>query len=423
MKISNSSDFLQLIKSYISLDNKARAFQSKHFEPEEETGLKVFERVELKEDLFFSNVWFESCEFRNCKFEGVKFSGGSFSHCEFHDCVFLNCDILFVDFFNVEFTNVLFSGGTIGECVFADVSLVNTTFFKCRDLIEIRFGNCSFSNAIFEASRLSHLTFETLVDIELRKLNFKSCHVEHCTFYWFNLDHTVFENCSIDLSVFNNSRILPTTFSANNTTSHEKVNLIDLQTILKSEIEASTLELHFGIHNSAIRSYILEMVSKMEMHTVFISYSFCDKVIANRINEALKARGVFTFLWEKDSPAGQRLKKIMSYNVNKFDKLLFIASQNSLKSEACHFELSNGRKKQEKYWDLVLFPIHIDNFLFEVDEEDIPRKARAEFWKNIEELREINSLDFSAFNSADIDQSVFEVAIDRLVKALRKNYK
>lgn len=58
----------------------------------------------------------------------------------------------------------------------------------------------------------------------------------------------------------------------------------------------------------------------------------------------------------------------MSYNVDNFDRLLFIASKNSLKSEACHFELSNGRKKQDKFWEVVLFPIHTGDFFFTVEE-------------------------------------------------------
>lgn len=44
----------------------------------------------------------------------------------------------------------------------------------------------------------------------------------------------------------------------------------------------------YRIHNSFVKNYVLEMVSKLELHTVFISYSFKDKLIANQINETLK---------------------------------------------------------------------------------------------------------------------------------------
>jgi hypothetical protein len=129
-----------------------------------------------------------------------------------------------------------------------------------------------------------------------------------------------------------------------------------------------------------------------------------------------------TFLWEYDSPGGKSLKNIMSSNIKNKDRVLFIASENSIKSKACQFELSKGREKQEITWNDVFFPIHIDNFLFDLEKEKIrPIESQGEYWKNIQELRKLNSLDFSNFTDAKIiDEHKFEKLIYRLIKGLRK---
>jgi len=69
-----------------------------------------------------------------------------------------------------------------------------------------------------------------------------------------------------------------------------------------------------------------------------------------------------------------------------------------------------------------LFPIHIDNFLFEITKDVIrPKDVQDEYWKNIEELRSLNSIDFSQFieneSSNDLE---FEDCIFKLIKGLRK---
>ncbi|RWY52328.1 toll/interleukin-1 receptor domain-containing protein [Mucilaginibacter gilvus] len=154
---------------------------------------------------------------------------------------------------------------------------------------------------------------------------------------------------------------------------------------------------------------------------VFISYSFKDKVFARKLNEGLRLRGVSTFLWENDAPGGKPLKKIMSENIQRYDTLLFIASENSIKSVACQYELTEGRKKQDVLWKTIYFPIHIDDFLFNVQKDDIrPRLMQEEFWMNIEEPKAINSTDFTSFNCTDIDEKLFQESINKLVKDLKK---
>jgi len=164
------------------------------------------------------------------------------------------------------------------------------------------------------------------------------------------------------------------------------------------------------------------MTTKMEYKKIFISYSFKDQAFARALNDTLKKNGVKTFLWENDAPGGEYLEDIMYKNVYNHDVMLFIASEHSLKSKACQFELSTGRKKQEENWNNIFFPIHIDHYLFEVRQNQIrPLDKAEEYWKNIEELKRMNSQDFSLYSALPKDKTIdFEkMVVQKIITQLQ----
>jgi len=161
-------------------------------------------------------------------------------------------------------------------------------------------------------------------------------------------------------------------------------------------------------------------IKSIKYYSVFISYSLKNSEFAKKLNNNLKAFGIKTFLWEIDAPSGKRLKEIMTDKIIEFDKLIFISSEYSIKSEACQFELSNGRLKQDKLWKTILFPIHIDDFLFKLKKSEIrPIEKKEEIWKNITELRDINSADFTFYSENEYDNDNFNKKIKKLVSDLK----
>jgi len=418
-KIEMKKNLGDLFKAHRTSNREQVLYVGNDFPPVEEEYRWIFSE-EVLTNASLSVAYFQSCNFVNCIFEECQVLDTKFVDCEFSGCLFRQCGFSSVQSIRTRFENTRFEGGSLTEGLFSDVFFDKVVFVEIRHCIDLRFSGCWYKKVESIQCMLAHLHFETPLEQNEEMIRFSSCGVFFSHFRWFDLRDTVFEHSNVQLCSFTNSQISASTFMPGNTTLRDQYNSIDFQTVLDSEIPSSVLVGQFGIHQRDLKSYIKEMVHKVELHTVFIPYCFADKVFAYRINEALKARGAFTFLWEKDVPAGQRLNKIMADNVQKFDKVLFIASKHSLKSEACHFELSNGRKKQDKNWELVLFPIHIDPFLFTVTEEDIPRKYRAEFWMNIQELREINSTDFSAIAGETIDPARFDQQVDKLIWGLRK---
>jgi len=121
-----------------------------------------------------------------------------------------------------------------------------------------------------------------------------------------------------------------------------------------------------------------------ELYSVFISYSFKDEIFPQK-----------------------PLKTTMSEQIEKRDKMIFIASKNSLKSRACHFELGQSREKHKRTWDETIIPIRIDNYIFEIKDHKIPQEFRKKYMKNINFLLENNISDYSDFKE-NIDYRVFQ---------------
>jgi uncharacterized protein YjbI with pentapeptide repeats len=373
---------------------------------------------------------FGSTFFKNCLFINCDINHSVFHSCTFIDCKFIQCKFYQTKFLFIELTNSQFIDCTIVGLEFADIDAKDSSFIDCPEVLDLSlrgFGNRFIS---FVRCYLHHLDVEPISindrytkDINEEKLDFLECIIKESSFDRIDFTQSSFIECDLSLIQFSSCEFSAGTIDISNKTLANEFNMIDIRTILNSPpLNKTILENIFGINSSDIKEYLIDLTSKIEFQSIFISYSFADKQFAKRINETLIRRGIMSFLWEYDSPGGKSLKNIMLSNIKNKDRVLFIASENSIKSRACQFELSKGREKQEITWKDVLFPIHIDNFLFNLEKDQIrPIEEQEEYWKNIQELRKLNSLDFSNFiDPKAIDEHKFEKLIYRLIKGLRK---
>ncbi len=385
------------------------------------------------ERLLISEVAIEECNLKNITFDYIHFKSCVFKkfsaeELKAHDCVFEDCEFLKTDirasvFFLCDFINCSITKSRWAYVQLSDSTFTNTAFINCYELLEFYFGGCYFDNLKFDNCQLGHCRFPPIVyGKENIHLTFLRSTLHTCSFINNNLQKSEFLNCKLAQCVFSNCLLSRKTFKENTSSINEEFCSIDLQSIKASEaIDEIDLRNIFGIHNSDIKEYVSELTTRIIFQSIFISYSFKDRHLALKLNEELRLLGIFTFLWEKDAPGGTPLKKIMRDKIHKLDRILFISSSNSLRSAACQFELSEARKKQEKIWKNVFYPIHIDQYLFEVEKEDIrPTHLVEEYWANIVALREINSLDFSEFCLEVNDIIKFRENVRSIVKGLEK---
>ena len=382
------------------------------------------------ENAVIKNKHFECTFFKKCIFIECDFTNTVFHSCTFIDCEFVFCKFYLSKFLFIELTNCRFADCTILSLEIADLEANELLFIDCPEVLDLSFRGFGHREISFFRCYLHHLDIEPLATNDKythktnkEKLDFIDCIIKESSFDRINFAESSFRHNNLSLIQFSSCELSSSTIDESNSTPGNEFNMIDIRTILNSPtINRSVLENIFGINSHDIKEYLIDLTSKIEFQSIFISYSFVDKSFAKTINESLMRRGILTFLWEYDSPGGKSLKHIMSSNIKEKDRILFISSKDSLKSSACQFELSQGRKKQELTWDDVLFPIHIDNFLFEVEKEKIrPVENHNEYWENIQELKKLNSLDFSDFvNPKKREEHKFEKLIYRLIKGLRK---
>jgi len=357
MKITSKSAFIKYVKElYLNQNNKIHKFARKENYNVEIDKLN-FIGVELSYFHIFS-VRLIECTFINCTFDSFEFNGVELVNCRFDKCnfqktVFMDCSLLNCSIVR-SFTNAIYFGMssledvnvTEGEFQFVD-------FSDCL-LKKINFNNCSVINGKFESGDFYYA--------HKSEIGFNNTSLTSVHFIDLDLTLSVFQKCELSISIINS---IISTRTISDSKSVFKSN-IDLSTILKSEaLPEKVLKNNFGITDRKIKGTIEYLTSEPEYHSVFISYSFKDSEFANQIMVHLKKKSITAFLWAKDAPGGKEIKRIMSDNIRKHERFLFIASKNSLKSEACHYEIRKARKKFYSIWGEFFVPIHLDNFLFE----------------------------------------------------------
>lgn len=397
------------------------------------------------EETSLSKIKIHGVKFYKCKFKSIDFSNTTLWMSFLEDCIFEEC----------EFTQSIIRKTPIYGCRFikcksrfyfniSETYIENTTFEICYfEGLEI--SGTFVSRLIFEKSSLYDGTFranflgrdglsafpkefitdedQALIDSDeiFDDLIYDDCKLNFVDFRVVNFIDSKFRKCEISRCSFIDCTLHSYNIDQSNNKTNWGTNYIDLNTLVNSNsIDIKVLNNMFNL-NENIQGAVQELLKDKIMNSVFISYSFKDSALANAINEYLKNNKVSTFLWEENAVGGQPLKSIMRSNIDSNDRLLFIASQDSLKSKACHYELTQGREKQNQLWKTVLFPIHIDDFLFTINYEDIrPPEKRDEYWANIKDLREINSLDFKSFKGGNnTGKEEFYIAMKKLVAALK----
>lgn len=419
--LKNQEEFIEWV-------NQPNISQTKEYF--ENTNYTVGGEMLLLKNLTLSNInlenkYFESTVFENCEFENCKFFHTFISSCTLKECRFIACEITWSKFLNSDIIGCQFEGCSIAGLEFSDIISEKIVFINCLEILDVHIRSGDERDFTFINCYLAFLKIESNKSdtTQVDKFSFIECLVNESSFTKVDMTKSEFHSCTLSLNQFTDCILSAKTLKENNQTPSNEFNVVDIRTILASpNQEPEILEKLFGIHNQEIKDFLVGVTSKIQYQSIFISYSFSDKHIAKRINDDLFKRGILTFIWEKDAPAGKPLEKIMSIGVKEKDRVLFISSKNSLRSKSCQYELTIGREKQEQIWDDVLFPIHIDSYLFEITKDKIrPIEMQNEYWRNIEELKRVNSLDFSDCINADGSVTdIYEKKLFELIKGLRK---
>jgi hypothetical protein len=144
------------------------------------------------------------------------------------------------------------------------------------------------------------------------------------------------------------------------------------------------------------------------MHSTFISYGRPDEQFATKLQEALQANGVRTFLFRKDAVPGQVISDVMRDQVRGNDRIVLICSENSLNRPGVLNEMElTLRREAREGGHTLLIPIALDDYVYEGWKPDNKSLKEAVLERVIAD-----------FVGAETDQTLFDHGIERLLAAL-----
>lgn len=111
----------------------------------------------------------------------------------------------------------------------------------------------------------------------------------------------------------------------------------------------------------------------IQFFSCFISHSTKDMRFCERLYSDLQAKGVRAWYFPEDAKWGEPVWGEIDRSIKVYDKLIVVCSKNSLMSGPVLREIERALNREDKEKKSLLFPITIDNYIFE--EWEHPRKA------------------------------------------------
>jgi uncharacterized protein YjbI with pentapeptide repeats len=145
----------------------------------------------------------------------------------------------------------------------------------------------------------------------------------------------------------------------------------------------------------ALITYTHSLVNTpFDFYSCFISYSEHDREFAERLHTDLEAKHVRCWLFSEDAKWGETVWGEIDRGIKRYDKLVVVCSENSLQSPAVLREIERGLQREDREKKNVLFPIRIDDYIFDKWEHerkaDVVKKVVGDFrdWKNHDAYQE-----------------------------------
>jgi len=136
------------------------------------------------------------------------------------------------------------------------------------------------------------------------------------------------------------------------------------RTILYTNKLAVPVDLVFELFSQG--NSLIEIVDESKIHkTVFISFGGPDESAAQKINNALKSKGVKTWFFPDDANPGAKLHRVMHDGVNEYDRVLLLCSKDSLGRPGVLNEIERVLEREARDGGAdILIPVSLDDFVY-----------------------------------------------------------
>lgn len=294
-----------------------------------------------------------------------------------------------------------------------DLELSDVDFTACN-LSHIGFNNSVLSNADFTEANLSHASLS-------------HCDLTGARFHGSILFQTEMSNADVTNATFGFSAVLVdfSRIKGLADTKHFAPSFLDLDDFLlrggPNPAESAHVPPELFLVGAGFQQQTIDFIHQcsaqpIQFYSCFISYSSGDEKFATRLYNDFRVAGIRCWKWNHDARTGQALWGEIDAAIRIYDKLVLIASESSLRSPAVNREIERAIQKEDErelnkqqgMFDgdtNVLFPVRIDDFIFENWEHerkpDVTKKvvADARGWEE--------------------DETIYQRVRDRLIRDLK----
>ena len=188
--------------------------------------------------------------------------------------------------------------------------------------------------------------------------------------------------------------------------SHHGPSSVELHTV---KLPQDGSALHFlrgcGVPDEWIDFYRAAVMSPIQYHSCFISYSSQDDTIAKRLHADLQAQGVRCWFAPHDMRIGDKIRPRIDEAVQIQDKSLLLLSEHAIASGWVEDEVEIAYEKERLQNREVIFPIRLDGAIM----------SATEAWaRKLRDTRHIG--DFTRW----ADPQAYDQAFGRLLRDLKK---
>lgn len=150
---------------------------------------------------------------------------------------------------------------------------------------------------------------------------------------------------------------------------HEGPSILQSHTI---QLPQDGTALHFlrgaGVPDAWIALYQAETMHPVQYHSLFISYSSKDEIVAHRLHADLQDLGVRCWFAPEDLKIGTKLRQRIDEAIHLQDKLLLLLSEHSIASTWVEHEVEAALEKEDREQREVLFPIRLDDAVMQTSQ-------------------------------------------------------
>ncbi len=150
---------------------------------------------------------------------------------------------------------------------------------------------------------------------------------------------------------------------------HRGPSIVQLHSIKLPQDSSAFHFLHnTGVPDEWIDLYRVQMMSPIQYHSLFISYSSKDDILARRLHADLQMKGVRCWFAPEDMKIGDKIRARINEAFHLQDKLLLLLSEHAMASIWVEDEVEAALEKEQRQQREMLFPVRLDESVMQTSQ-------------------------------------------------------